>query len=216
MNKTLIVAIVLAVLGCVLLGGGYVYINGLRNQGLAYETPLSAQYQACQLQYSAYTAGFKEQFGVYQTNLKGLDVFVSDAVKGRYDTKDAQGNPTGTIDAGIFIKAVAEAYPDFANISALAGKLMDYAQAQREAFKNCQTKIVDMDQQFRLWRRSGLVQSQVIRLLGFPDDTLVAQIGVNKWYGQQAEDKMMELVLTSDAIEAYMGGTDKPLITPAP
>lgn len=214
MNKTMLVLIVVAVVGCAVLGGGYSYVNGVRSQGLAQEKPISAQYQACQLVYSAFTAGFQEQFGTYTASLKGLDTYMTDGVKGRYDTKNAQGKPSGTIDANVFINAIAEAYPNTQGITDLAGKLMDYIQGQREAFKNCQEKLVDMLNNYDLWRANGLVQSQVIKALGFPSENLVARLGDQKWTGAVAEDKMYQLVLTSNVLQAYQSGIDQPLLTP--
>lgn len=216
MNRSTVILIVVAVVGCALLGGGYTYVNGIRSQGLVQEKPISAQYQACQLVYSAFTAGFQEQFGVYTATFQGLDTFVTDAVKGRYDTKNAQGVPSGTVDANLFINAIAEAYPDTQGITDLAGKLLDYIQGQRELFKNCQEKLVDMLNQYDLWRVNGIVQSQVIKALGFPSENLIARLGDQKWTGAVAEDKMYQLVLTSNAVEAYQSGVDLPLLTPAP
>jgi len=215
-NVALFILVGLVVLGCIVLGGGYAYVNGVRSQGLALEKPISAQYQACQLVYSAYTAGFTEQFGVYMATLKGLDVFMSDAVKGRYDMKDTSGKTTGTIDANLFINAIAEAYPSTQGITDIANKLLDYVQGQRESFKNCQSKLVDMLNNYDLWRVNGIVQSQIIRMLGFPSENLVARLGDQKWTGSVAEDKMYQLVMTSTALNAYKTGVDTPLLTPAP
>lgn len=216
MNKTIIILAAVALFVCAVVGGGYAYVNGLRHTGIdQYEKPASAQYQACQLTYSAYTAGFQEQFGVYTANLKGIDSYMSDAVKGRYDVKDAQGNPTGMVDANLFIKAIAEAYPDVQGINDLAGKLMDYVQSQREGFKNCQEKLVDMLNHYDSWRTNDIINSVVIRALGFPTENLVARLGDQKLTGTQAEDKMYQLVLTSGALQAYQSGVDNPLLTPS-
>ena len=93
---------------------------------------------------------------------------------------------------------------------------MDYVQGQRETFKNCQEKLVDMLNNYDLWRVNGIIQSQIIRMLGFPSENLVARLGDQKWTGVSAEDKMYQLVMTSAALNAYQTGVDTPLLTPAP
>lgn len=220
MKGKIFLFVILGIVGaCVLSALGiYSYVNGLRKTGITtYEKPISAQYQACQVTYSSYTAGFTEQFGIYQVTMKGLDQFMSDAVKGRYDTTDAVGNPTGQIDANLFVNAIAEQYPNTQGITDIAQKLLDFVQGQREGFKNCQEKLVDMLNQYDGWRTGDMINNFVINnILGFPTDNLVARLGDQKWTGAAAEDKMYQLVLTGKALDAYESGIDQPLITPAP
>lgn len=214
MNKSTIITLgviaLLVIFGLSLYG----YVNGVYNEGVGYEQQLTAQYPSCQNNLSAYTNGFYEQFGVYAVNLKGLDKFMQDAVKGRYDNRNAAGNPTGTINASLFVNAIAEQYPDTSAISGLAGKLMDYVQSHRQDFKDCQDKLLDMIRGYNTYRLSGLVHRSVVSMLGFPSNNLVARIGTDTWTGNSALDKMSQIVLSSDAINAYQTGVQGPLQVP--
>ena len=65
------------------------------------------------------------------------------------------------------------------------------------------------------WRLEGFIHSMVVRALGFPSNELKARIGDQVVaYGQAAEDKMWQVVLTQDAIDAYKSGVMNPLSVP--
>lgn len=214
MSKSTIIT--LGVLAAIVIIGFSIfgYVNGVYNEGVGHEQQLTAQYPSCQNNLSAYTNGFYEQFGIYATNLKGLDKFMQDAVKGRYDQRDSSGNSTGTINASLFINAIAEQYPSTQGISDLAGKLMDYVQSHRADFKDCQDKLLDQIRSYNTFRLSGLIHRSIVSMLGFPSNNLVARIGTDSWTGQSALDKMSQIVLSSDAISAYQSGIQGPLTVP--
>lgn len=208
----LVAALLLVVV--VIVGLAYYAFISLPNQELGYVTPLNAQYMMNQNDLSEYISGYYEQFGVYNATLDGLEDFVVDAVKGRYDICDEAGNPTGTVDAELFINAIVEAYPDTSGITDLAGRLMDYIAAQRAEFKNNQDKLLDMLRAYDNWRLQR-PRCYFLQLVGGnPSNQLVARIGEQKYTGQDALDAMWRIVLTSEAVEAYETGIMGPLTPP--
>jgi hypothetical protein len=202
------VAALFIVSSCCLLFGGYVYVNGVRTEGLTKEVALSAQYLDNQNELSSYISGFYEQVGIAQAGTAALDQILTDAVKGRYD-KDGfgSGSPLFT--------AIAEAYPDTTALMNNWGKIQDYITAGREAYKAKQSKLLDMLRAYDTWRLSDFIRSAVVRALGFPSsEGLKARIGENIFSGQSALDKMYAIVLTQDALDAYNSGTMNPLQVP--
>ncbi len=204
-------AVVLILIVGVVAGLAYYIFISLPNQELGYVTSLNAQYVMNQNDLSEFISGYDEQFGVYNTALGGLEDFVVDAVKGRYDVRDAVGNPTGTIDGGLFISVIVEAYPDTTGITDLAQRLMDYIAAQRAEFKNNQDKLLDMLRVYDAWRQERPRCYFLNMAGGNPSDRLVARIGGQTYTGQEALDKMWTIVLASDAKEAFETGTMEPL-----
>jgi len=204
-------AVVLILIVGVVAGLAYYIFISLPNQELGYVTSLNAQYVMNQNDLSEFISGYDEQFGAYASALKGLDTFMVDAVKGRYDVRDAAGNPTGDLDAGLFINVIVEAYPDTTGITDLAQRLMDYIAAQRAEFKNNQDKLLDMLRVYDAWRQERPRCYFLNMAGGNPSDRLVARIGGQTYTGQEALDKMWTIVLASDAKEAFETGTMEPL-----
>ena len=170
------------------------------------EQRLGTQYLDNQNYLSAFIAGFHEQIGVANTATDALDRVLTDAVKGRYD----QGG--FSVNSALFA-AVVEAYPEksAAELTALWGRINDYIIGQREGYRNQQSKLLDMLRSYDTWRNSGIIQSTLIRLVGYPSDRLIARIGENQFKGQSAEDKMYQIVLTQEGIDAYNNGVLTPL-----
>ncbi len=214
--------LLLASVICVI--GTYSWLNGLRNEGLDHETPLTSAYQGCQSNYSSYAAGFQEQFGTLTFSKEAMESILKvmgDTVAGRYDELDANGNPTGVINSQLFLEAMAvvEAYPDagIPEFMARIGDLQTWIQSKRESFHNCQLGLLDRLSAYDNWRSKGLIRSWAIReVLQFPTDRLRAQIGTTVYYREDAYDKMRQLVLAQGAIDAYNSGVDIPLIPPTP
>lgn len=181
-------------------------INSLYTEGVNQETRLGAQYLDNQNYLSAYISGFHEQIGVGNTATAALDQVITDAVKGRYDENGFAVNSP-------FFAAIVEAYPDKSatELVALWGRINDYVIAQREGYRNQQSKLLDMLRSYDTWRQSGIIQSTLIRIIGYPSDRLVARVGENKYIGQVALDRMYRIVLTQDALDAYNNGVLAPL-----
>lgn len=183
---------------------GLGYVNSIRNSGIEYETRLSAQYLDNQNNLSAYIAGFYEQLGVADRKSDKLDQILADAVKGRYE--DAGGFGKG----GGFFNAIAEAYPDLAGLD-VYDRIVDYVSAGRESYKATQSKLLDMLRGYDVWRQQGIFRSMVVSLLGVPSDRLIARVGNSTWQGDDALEKMYQIVLVTDARAAYETSTMKPL-----
>ena len=206
-TKIVLVAAVGALLiGCCLIIGAYSTVNGIWNDGLAQERQLTSQYLDNQNELSAYISGFYEQVDVAQAQGEVLDQILLDAVKGRYD----QGG--FAVDSPMFV-AVAEAYPEAgaAELMANWGKIQDYISAGREGYKAKQSKLLDQLRVYDTWRQTGLIRRSIVQILGFPSENLEARVGELTLTGEMARIKMYQLVLTSEAIEAYETGLMDPL-----
>lgn len=187
----------------------YSYVNGIRNTGIEKERALTAQYLDNQNYLSAYISGFYEQLGVQREAGNQLDRILEDAVKGRYDKGGF------AVNSPLFA-AIVEAYPE-AGVEQLMenwGKLQDYIAAQREGYRNVQSKLLDMLRSYDTWRETGIIKSSFVRTLGFPSNRLEARVGEMVLTGEAARDKMYHIVLTSQAIKAYESGEMDPLKIP--
>jgi len=205
MNMKIFVGIVIAFVATVLFGGlaGYQYINALRNDGITKETALNAQYLSNQNYLSTYVSGFYEQLGIVKYKSDKLDSIITDYAKGR--TGDKSG------DKAAFINAVRESVPNLDGLN-IADRMMDYVAGGRVGYRNQQDKLLDMLRNYDTWRESGIVQSVVIRsVLGCPSDHLEARIGLTVLRGSSARDKMYQIVLAGEAVNAYQTGQMAPL-----
>lgn len=182
-------------------------INSVYTEGVVQEQRLGTQYLDNQNYLSSFIAGFHEQIGVANTATTALDQVLSDAVKGRYQDGGFSVNSA-------FFAAVVEAYPEKSTteLVALWGRINSYIVSQREGYRNIQSKLLDMLRSYDTWRNSGIIQSTLIRLVGYPSDRLIARIGENQFRGQSAEDKMYQIVLTQEGLNAYQNGTLGPLV----
>lgn len=205
----LIAVVAIALFGCCALVGGYSYVNEARNSGIAYERQLSVQCLDNQNYLSAYVSGFYEQVSVAQAQSDVLDSILLDAVKGRYDKGGF------AVDSPMFA-VIAEAYPEagVAELMANWGKIQDYISAGREGYRATQSKLLDQLRTYDTWRRTGIFKSTVVRMLGFPSNDLEARVGEMIFTGEAARNKMYQIVLTSEAIEAYEKGIMEPLQVP--
>lgn len=187
----------------------FVSFNNTQKQGVDLETQLTAQYLDNQNELSSYISGFYETIGVADRKSEKLETILVEAVKGRYDGKTSAQPGNGQL-----FSAIVEAYPDLAALDTY-DKVVDYISAGREAYKQKQTKLLDMLRNYDKWRNSGLVKKQMVAMVGFPSENLKAQIGTEIKRGRDAEDQMYLIVTTSDTKTAYETGTMDPL-TPEP
>lgn len=199
------VVLVLLIVGVSFYGS----VNKTRDQLIVKEKSLNAQYLANQNELSTYILQFKETMGVADAGSDKLNEILSDAISGRYD-----GNMTpGT--GGSMFSAITEAYPDLTATSASYAKVQDLVISGRNAYKNTQNLLLDKIRDYETWTTSGITRSFMVKnLLGAPTDGLRATVGKQTFKGQDALDKMNEIVLSGDAIKSYDTGTMEPLITP--
>lgn len=212
-GMTIGLAVLAAVVLFSLIGGFscYSWVNGLRNDGIKKERALSAQYLDNQNYLSAFISGFYEQVGLVQAQNEAVNTILEDAVKGRYE-----GQGGGYTVNSPFFNAVFEAYPE-ASLEQLLenwGKIQDYVVAQREGYRNVQSKLLDMIREYDTWRETGFVKSAIVRQLGFPSYRLEARVGDAVITGEAARQKMLQIVLTKAAKDAYESGEMDPLQVP--
>lgn len=203
--------IILSIIGGVILLSGlgiYAKFNSINNKSVDLQTQLTAQYLDNQNYLSTFISGFYEQLGVADRKSEQLDAILTDAVKGRYE-----GGSTAAPVGGQFISAMIEAYPDLSGLDSY-DKIIDYVSAGREGYRQQQSKLLDMLRSFDRWRNTGLINKQLIRIMGVPGSDLRAQIGEDVVTGQAALDRMYLIVLASDAREAYETGELEPLAVP--
>ena len=206
MKVVLIGAVGLVAMSCCLALGAYSYVDNIWNQGLAHERQLTSQYLDNQNYLSAYVSGFYEQVGVVQAQGDVLDQILLDAVKGRYDEGGF------AVDSPMFA-AIVEAYPE-AGVAELMenwGKIQDYISAGRERYRATQSKLLDQLRAYDTWRQRGLIRRSIVRMVGFPSENLEARVGETVFTGEMARMKMYQIVLTSEALEAYETGVMEPL-----
>lgn len=189
---------------------GFITFNGVYTEGVQQEQRLNAQYLDNQNYLSQYILGFHEQVSISQAATASLDQVLLDAVKGRYENGSAGGGYTVNSP---FFNAIAEAYPEAstAQLVGLWGKVQSYVVSGRESYRNTQSKLLDILREYDTWRNSGLIHSLFVRILGYPSERLIARIGDVKYYGKDAEDKMYQIVLTKEGLDAYNNGVQAPL-----
>lgn len=206
-GNALVAALVVA---GVLVAGGvwfYTYLNGLRTQSVRQENALNAQYLSNQNYLSAFISGFYEQVSVADRKSEKLERILVDAVKGRYEDD-------GFTADGAFFAAVFEAYPELGDLN-VYDQIVSYVKSQREGYRNMQDKLLDMLRTYDSWRQDGIVQSRVVAtMLGIPSQRLKASIGKDVVYGEDAYERMLTIVLASQAQEAYETGTMEPMELP--
>lgn len=197
-------------IGCCLVFSAFSYVNAIWNEGLAQERQLTSQYLDNQNVLSAYISSFYEQIGVAQAQSDVLDEILLDAVKGRYDDGGF------AVDSPMFA-AVVEAYPE-AGVAELMenwGRIQSTISAGRESYRAVQSKLLDQLRAYDTWRQRGLIRRIIVRMLGFPSENLEARVGEMVLSGEMARMKMYQIVLTSEAIEAYETGVMDPLEVPS-
>lgn len=185
----------------------YSKVNGLRNTAISKETALVSQYKDNQNELSTYILQFKETMGVANVGADRLEDILVDAVKGRYDGNMEPG------DSGSMFSAIAEAYPDLTATSESYAKVQDLVVSGRNAYKNQQTKLLDMIRDYDSWRNRDFIDSLIVRdWIGAPTDLLKVNVAGVTYKGEDALEKISEIVLVQDAIDSYDTGIQEPLI----
>jgi hypothetical protein len=197
-----------ALLAVILLIGGCGKYNSVRNSVIDKEAALTAQYVDNQNFLSSYVSGFYEQTGLAKIKSQKINDILIGAVKGRYDD-GSSAKPVG----GQAFSAIAEAYPDLKSLD-IYDKITDYVQSQREAYRQTQSKLLDMIRSYEAFTKKGLVQSQFVKFVGAPTNDLRAQVGTKITRGQDALDQMYMIVLDKKTKQAYETGEMEPLSVP--
>jgi hypothetical protein len=207
MNK--IIGIGIAALLVLGLFGMYSKYSSLQTTAADYETQLNAQYLDNQNELSTYISKFYESVGIANLKSDKMDQILTDAVKGRYD-----GNSSAKVGGGQLFSSIKEAYPNI-DVSQY-DRILDLISAGRDAYKQKQSKLIDMLRGFDKWRvGSGPINKMLISWMHIPDDELVARIGKTSTRGRDAEDQMWTIVTTSSTQKAYDTGTMDPLTVPS-
>lgn len=202
-----IVGVGLALFLVIALLVGFAKFNGLRNQAVSKEAALVAQYQDNQNELSTYVLQFKESMGVAAKGSERLEDILVEAIKGRYD-----GNMNPGTDGSMF-SAIAEAYPDLTATTESYAKVQDHVVSGRNAYKNKQTKLLDMIRDYETWRETDVINSFIIRSwVGVPTDRLKVTVDGETFTGENALNKISQIVLTRDAVDAYTTGEMDALI----
>lgn len=199
-----IAVLVVLVLGFSLFGT----FNSVQKEGKGQENRLEAQYKANQNELSTYILQFKESLGVADKGTAKLDVVLSNAIAGRYDGAMEPGS------GGELYSAITEAYPDLTATTESYAKVQDLVVSGRAEFRNQQNKLSNMISTYETWMDSGLIQSKIVKMSGFPSDSLEARIGNDVYKGEEALEKMKQQVLAEEAVTSFETGTTAPLIEP--
>lgn len=184
----------------------YGYVSSLKTDGVRLEQTMSATYADNQNQLSAYIVAFHEQLGLTRERTAAGDSILRNAIQGRYgsDGFKAQGS---------FFSAIMEAYPDLQSILGGYEKVQQHVAAGRENFRNRQSILRDQIRVYETWMNEGLIRPSIIRMLGFPSNTMVARIGGNAVAtGPEALNQFHQLVLDDQSIESFATGRTAPLI----
>lgn len=182
-------------------------VNNTRNTLIQKEQSLVAQYQSNQNELSTYILQFKESMGVADAGSEKLNKILTDAISGRYDNNMQPG--TG----GSMFSAITEAYPDLTATTASYAKVQDLVVSGRNQYRNAQNLLLDKVRDYETWTKSGFVNSFIIKnVLNAPTSDMKVTVGANTFRGQDALDKMSQLVLIQEAINSYETGTTEPLI----
>lgn len=209
----LIIGALIAAIGIVVGGVAIAavgFYNDVRNEGIEWENRLSEQYQRNQNRLSTFTLKFNDTLGLADRESEKISGVLVDAISGRYDDSDllssGENNP--------LFAAVQEAYPDTSGVSEAYRLVQEEALSGREEYAQEQEKLNNMVSGYLVWRDSGLLKSQVIRLADFPSDRLEARIGDTVYYGNEALEKMRQLVQTQDTLDTYESGIIESLMDP--
>ena len=188
---------------------GYSTVNGARSGAIQRENRIVAQYQDNQNELARYILSFNEALGIADRQSETLNTIISDAVQGRYDGALEPG--TG----GSLFSAIAEAYPDLTATTETYAKVQDFVISGREAFKNQQSKLIDIVNEYKTWTTSDIWRSFILdTFVGTPTDLMVIEEGGQTYRGQDALDRASRVIITPEVEDIYDSGTQGPLITP--
>lgn len=182
------------------------YVNSVRNEGIRIESELNATYKDSMAELSSYTQKVQESLGVAELGTGRVQEILVEAVKGRYDGKMEPGTE------GSMFSAIQEAYPDLTATSETYSKIQTLVEVGRDSFKNRQMIMSSRIANYETWKKTGLLRSTVVNMLGFPSDDLKVTIGDATYKGEDALDKMNEVIMSTEALGDFESGVSDPLI----
>lgn len=206
-HKGFVVGGVIIAIIAIFLASFYSNVNTVRNTLIQKEQGLVAQYKSNQNELSTYVLQVREGLGIADAGSDKLNEILAAAISGRYDGKMNPG--TG----GAMFSAITEAYPDLTSSTAMYSKLQDLVISGRNSYKNSQNLLLDKIRDYETWTQSDFIRSFIVKsVLNAPTDNLKVTVGDNTFRGQDALDKISQIVLSGEAIDAYNTGTMEPLI----
>lgn len=174
--------------------------NNAVNLGKQKEATLNAQYLNNQNFLSDCIVKVNGVANVAITNADKTNEILTNAMKGRYD-----GNSSAQPDQGALFSAISEAYPNLTDVNGQFEKVSNVLVGCRTDYRDQQTLLLSKLQEFDKWRTGSRIARS--KASNFPDDSLVARVGKTTYTGQDALDKMYEIVVTDDTVDAYTKGT---------
>ncbi len=181
--------------------------TGIRNDGRTQELALTKQFKDTQVGYGQFRTSIHDQLSIAREKRDAMDKILVDAITGRYDKK----NGNNEVDKQAVFSAIVEAYPNLSGLD-IYDRIIVQIQAGREAFAKDQEQMQDMIRSYNQWRTTGsFVHPTFVDWAGFPSDSLEARIGDKVYRGQEALDKMSQIIVGSDTSQIFDSGTDKPL-----
>lgn len=213
-KKTLVFIGAIVATFAVVIGGfaiaGLGYYNNVRNDAIEWEGKLNAQYKVNQNSLSTYALKFNDSLGLADREAEKVGTILVDAISGRYNENDLLSSS----EEGPLFAAVQEAYPDTSDVSEAYRLVQEAALSGREEYAQEQDRLTNMISGYNVWKDSGLLKSQVVKLAGFPSDRLQARVGDTVYKGTAALEKMDQLVQTEESIEAYDTGIVESMLDP--
>lgn len=210
-HKGLIVVFGFIAVIAIVLVSFYGSINSIRGTAVDKETALVSQYKDNQQELSSYILTFNETLGIADRQSNKLNDILVEAVKGRYDGDSSLQPGTG----GAMFSAISEAYPDLTATSETYANVQDLVISGRVAYKNKQTKLLDLIRDYTQWSEKDLYRMFILNnIVGAPTKNLAVTDAGKSYYGAEALEKISQIVLTQDAVDAYESGLQDPLITP--
>lgn len=205
------VGIVIAVIAAVVVIPGVILWsvnNSVTNSGNTQEAALNAAYLDNQNYLSDCITKIRETAGVTQAEADKFGDILVEAVKGRYSTSDGK-TTSAAVDKGAMFSAIVEKYPDLSGLNAAFERVYTIATGCRTDYRNKQSNLLDRLRNYDTWRTG----TWKVRTFGseFPSSNLVARIGNSTpARGQDALDKMYQIVVVKDSNDAYTSGTLTP------
>lgn len=186
---------------------------GTRNNGVDQIQALNAEYPSAQNELATYINGFYEMLGVANAKSAQINSILTNAIKARYTGTSNVAAQQAKQNQALF-SAVREAYPNLSGLN-IYDKIVNYVAAKRDAYKNKQNELLDMLQRFDAWRNK-FPTSLWAGLGAVPMGELRTQVGNDVRHGQDAEDKMWNIVRSAQSNQAYESGQQGPLTVPSP
>jgi hypothetical protein len=178
----------------------FVTNNSVTNEGNKKESGLNSQYLDNQNYLSDCIVKIKETANVSQAQADKFEAVMVEAIKGRYEGREA--NP------GQMFSAVVEQYPDLASLSSAFERVFTVVVGCRSDYRGKQTQLLDKLDVYTQWRTG----SWTVRTFGseFPSDNLIARVGEKRYEGDDALDKMYQIVQVQKSVTAYETGVLEP------